>query len=138
MAKEITTELTRQELAVIERKTVISSQSEALASLPPVKLKNGELKLPSKAGLIIRFNTLVKQTFGISCDEIDKAQDVYMSGIVRSLRDEFTQVVNEYKGTWDETEAHYNEMKAALWELPKIAFENYQHKLERMRGLKNV
>jgi hypothetical protein len=128
--------LPRHELAILERKASYHEQQDAVDNLPPYFDKKGNRVEPTKSGLMIRFNKLVKEQFQIGCDEIDKAKNVFMSNIVRALRDEFTGIIDEYVAAWDETEQHYKEMKFKLWELPVMAREQYEQKMNRLAGIK--
>jgi len=128
--------LPRYEISAIERKASYQEQRDAVDNLPPYFDKKGNREQPTKSGLMIRFNKLVKDQFEISCDEIDNAKDVFMCNIVRSLRDEFTAIIDEYVAAWNDTELHYKEMKSKLWELPVIAREMYDLKMNRLNGVK--
>ena len=130
-------DLTRQQLAVLDRKSAYESMKESLNQIETYFDKKGIEKKPNRGGIMIFFNKKVKDTLGYSCDEIDSIKDVFLCNFVRNLRDEAVSVFDDYQNRWDKTHAQYEEMKATLWELPVIAKENYDHKMNRLGKLKH-
>lgn len=149
MSKSVATtdskELTRFQVETIGRKLAYADQRGAaskvsLLSFPvkPCKASPDGFKSPSAKGLIVHFNKLTKDTLGYSCDEIDKIEDVFLTGVIASLRYESEAVMREYEQTWNGTKEHYEEMKAVLWTLPISAKQAYDNKMANMAKAKGA
>lgn len=120
------------ELAVCERKAVLQDLKTEIETAPKITLSNGESKEISAKGWQLKISNKIIECFGITCKDIDKIQDVFLSNTVRAIRLECTELWKRFKQAGDFSELAYNKLKKKADALIESAKRIHDRRMEEL------